>query len=135
MFKRKFSRDFKVAWKESLPIWLTLGRANDYPRSVLKSIYAPSRETALAQSFVKVFADELVLLFNELGQNTQIDIIVFDLIDLSDASFHFSDEVLGLEYPIPPEILLEIESLIDYDDFTGKTIGDFFSYEKALVFR
>ncbi len=119
----------KNAWGSCLPIWIALGRANDFARCVRAPKYWPSFATSLAREFAARFENEHNFLVSVLVESDPAStqyLIAYDLLEMMVAAPYENAEnsvLFAIDLPVPPVIEAEIRDLPEYGHIARRTVG------------
>lgn len=128
--------DVRAAWARCLRVWKPLGRVNDFPKGQRRPKYTPMFGTSLGWDFAERYRDDYAFVLDRLGSEDSLEVsCAFDILEFmvdSRTPGDWGDTVpprlLELTAPIPARFLEELRSDRLYDDFEGRTLGEYFRY-------
>jgi hypothetical protein len=120
------------AWRSCFPIWLALGRVNDFSRAIHTPKYWPTFANHLGHAFAEVYQDQygfLVNLLSEMPVESSEYLCAYDLLEMivsgnSSLRIPVPDELFAIDLPVPPVVTAELQHDARYSRETN--VGNLF---------
>ena len=129
-----FDLDIHIAWAKCCAIWEADGRVQDFPHGMRRPWYNPSLGKRLGIEFAARFYLETDFFIEKLSSRKEFDrVCAFDLIEMVASEYEFQEMNLPnalteLDCPIPQIQYDEINSDHLFNDFVGRTVGEFLPF-------
>jgi hypothetical protein len=133
-FNDYFNSSIEQVWNKCLPIWKEAGRVEDFPHGMRRGRYMPSFGKSLGIRFAEIYYEDIAFAIQKLSSHDSVEVIcalgILELIawQYDYQSLQLPQQLLDIEILIPEPAISEIKSEIHFQEFNGRTIGEFLPF-------
>ncbi len=129
--KFEFSGNVELDWSAALDTWRSKGRMEDLPRDIHTPKYTPDKGKQLGLKFAKEYKENYEPIVRKLSSDSTFEALcAFEVVELICWEYNIGDvpkRLLEIDQPLPSKIISEISGDPEVENFSGKTIGEWFS--------